>query len=67
MAQKGHSDFLEASLLDSTFFLELLKHSEQAWPKAELLSASVQVSLRPSFQNVLPISHDSCMPTLNPC
>lgn len=41
--------------LDNTFFLEVLKHSEQAWPKAEVLSSLVQVSFRPSFQSVFPI------------
>lgn len=43
MTQKGQSDFLEVSHLDSTFFLEVLKLTEQAWPKAELLSSSVQI------------------------
>lgn len=33
MAQKGQSDFLEVSHLDNTFFLEVLKRTEQAWPE----------------------------------
>ena len=35
--------------LRDAFLLELLKHSAKAWPKAELVSPSVQVPLRPSF------------------
>ena len=53
MVQKGQSDFLEASHSDNTFFLEVLKHSEQARPKAEPLSASVQVSLKAQFPKCL--------------